>query len=566
MIETNLVELFAKSFKENWDKEAVEDYISQKRLTYGEYAAEIELLHITFRELGLQPGDVIAVCGKNSTAWSLAYMAALTYGIVIVPILDEFHPKDISHIVNHSEAMLFFCDSDIWRKMQFRDFEKLLGVVSLNDGLVIESKESVELSKVRENSKKLFADSYPEGFKPSNVNYIPRDKNALAELCYTSGTTSHTKGVMLSYNNLCGNVVFGRTNYEAKGITLKSTLCILPLAHTYGVAFNLLMQLEWGAKITFLGKIPSPNIILEACAKVKPTLLFLVPLVLEKIYKNKIAPILKKPVVAKLISLPVIGPIVYRVIGRKVYNLLGGSALNEVVIGGAAINAEVEEFFYKAKFPFLVGYGMTECAPLISYIRYEDFVPTSVGKALSGIMEVRICKENEEDETGEIQTRGENVMLGYYKEPEITAATFTEDNWLKTGDLGEIDSEGNIYIRGRSKTMLLGSSGENIYPEPIESMLQNMPFIQDCLILQRNKRLEAWVYPDYESMEKMAIPVEKLDEIMDDNRKTANSSLAKFESLAVIRISKEPFPKTPKRTIKRMDTIKMIEESLLNEK
>ncbi|MEG1635109.1 MAG: AMP-binding protein [Rikenellaceae bacterium] len=560
MFRENLVELYEESFKENWEKEAAKDYISSRQLTYGEYAAEIEKLHILYKEAGINIGDSIAVSGKNSIAWSLIYMSALTYGAVIVPILDEFHPKDITHIINHSDAKLFFCDDDLWAKINFHDFEKLYGVISLIDGKILDHKSTSDFNAIFHTIPNKFKAAHPNGFNRESVKYLVRDKNDLALLCYTSGTTSMTKGVMLTYNNLYGNVKFGRDNYQQRGITLKSTLCVLPLAHTYGAAFNLLVQLEWGAKITFLGKIPSPNIILEACKEAKPTLLFFVPLVFEKIYKNKIEPIIKKPFVARLLKTPLIGEMIYRVIGKKIYKILGGSSLYEVIIGGAAINSEVEAFFHRARFPFLVGYGMTECAPLISYRNHKEFVPTSVGLALPGIMEVRIDKENETDMTGEIQTRGMNVMLGYYKEPQITADSFTDDHWLKTGDLGETDASGNIYIKGRSKTMLLGTSGENIYPEPIESKLANMPFVAECIIVQHNNKLEAWIYPDIETKEKMSISDKKLIEIMNDNRKTLNHTLAKFEAISSINISQTPFPKTPKRTLKRYETIEIINE------
>lgn len=560
MLKENLVKLYEESFKKNWEKEAAKDYISGRQLTYGEYACEIEKLHILYREIGINVGDAIAVTGKNSIAWSLIYMSALTYGAVIVPILDEFHPKDITHIINHSDAKLLFCDDDIWSKMHFQDFEKLIGVVSLIDSKILEHQFSKDFETIFHSIPEKFNTLHPNGFKPDSINYLVRDKNDLALLCYTSGTTSMTKGVMLTYNNLCGNVIFGRDNFTKCGVTLKSTLCVLPLAHTYGAAFNLLVQLQWGAKITFLGKIPSPNIILEACKEAKPTLLFFVPLVFEKIYKNKIEPVITKPFIARLLKTPIIGDMIYRAIGKKIYKTLGGKSLYEVIIGGAAINAEVEAFFYRAKFPFLVGYGMTECAPLISYRNHKSFVPTSVGLALPNLMEVRIVKENETDEIGEIQTRGENVMLGYYKDAEATAATFTEDGWLKTGDLGEIDADGNIYIKGRSKTMLLGTSGENIYPEPIESKLSNMPFVSECIIVQHRNKLEAWVYPDMETKEKMEISDKKLVEIMNDNRKTLNHTLSKFEAISNIHISANPFPKTPKRTLKRYETIAIIEE------
>ena len=555
MLKENLVQLFEESFKKNWVKPALRNYSSGSELSYGELAETIAAYHLFYKEIGIAEGDPIAVSGKNSISWTMAYMSALTYGAVVVPILEEFHPRDITHILNHSNSKLLFCDNDIWKKMDSNDFKQLVGVISLNDDAVIDSRIA-DLDQKFANRSQLVKAAYKDGFTAEHVSYSVRDENELAVLCYTSGTTSMTKGVMLSYRNIWENVSYASMIFRNRNVDLKSTLCVLPLAHTYGTTFTLLLQLEYGAKITFLGRVPTPTLLVDACKDVKPTLLLLVPLVLEKIYKNKIVPQLQKPIMKKLLTLPFIGDKLYQIIGSKVKKTLGG-ALFEVILGGAAIDKEVESFFVKSKFPFLVGYGMTECGPLISYVPHEEFKLGSVGRILT-TMDIRIVPEKEGEEVGEIQVKGPNVMLGYYKDEEATAATFTEDGWLKTGDLGIVDAEGNIFIMGRSKTMLLGSSGENIYPEPIESKLSNLPFVSECLIFERNKKIEAWVYPDMEAKQRLNISDEKLVEIMNSNRKTLNSVLAKFEAIHAIKISPEPFLKTPKQTPKRLATQQML--------
>ncbi|HIS34773.1 MAG TPA: AMP-binding protein [Candidatus Avirikenella pullistercoris] len=550
MIKENFIKLFENSFKENWDKPALYDYLTGIEKSYGEMATKIARLHALYEKLKIRPGDKIALSGKNSSSWAIVFMATVTYGAVIVPVLEEFNHNDITHVLNHSDSLLLFCDVSIYKKLNLRDIPNIKGIISLEDMTVLEQRQGGELKRVVASVNALMRRKYPNGFSAQNIKYIDRDNSELAMISYTSGTTSLTKGVMLSANNLAGNTMFGINNYAKLGVKLTSSLCVLPLAHTYATAFNLLVQLVAGAKITFLGKIPSPNIVIEACRKVKPTLLFFVPLVMEKIYKIKIVPLLENKYFAFALRLPIIGKMLYRMIGRKMYKAFGGKT-EDIIVGGAAFNPEIEAFFHKTGLPFLVGYGMTECAPLISYIHHSEFVPTSVGKVLPGIMEVRISKEHENDEIGEIQVRGENVMIGYYKDEEATRNTFTEDGWLKTGDLGMIDKEGNIYIKGRSKTMLLGPSGENIYPEAIESKLGNMPLVAECIVVQNGTRLEAWVYPDYDTAEQIHLDPDKIPTIMEDNLKTLNSMLAKFERISAIKIAPEPFPKTPKRTIKR---------------
>ena len=561
MLKENYIKIYEDSFIRNWSKPALCDYLTQKRMTYGEMAAAIMRLHTLFRELHIKEGEKIALIGKNSSAWATVFLAVNTYGGVIVPILDEFNPVDIVHILKHSEAKLLFADEDIARKISIEETPELMGIVSLNGFSVIAEYGNSELLKIHDMLDNIIRKRYRSGYKPSHIRFAKRSNAELAMISYTSGTTSFTKGVMLSYNNLAGNVVFGMRNYRELGIKLERSLCVLPLAHTYGLAFSLLVHLAEGAEVTFLGKIPSPRIVTEACQAVRPNLLFFVPLILEKIYQAQIRPVIQKPIVAAALRVPLLNTIIYRAIGRKVYKALGGRA-EDIIIGGAALNSDVEAFFYKTKLPFLVGYGLTECAPLVSYIHHPLFVPTSVGKALPGLMQVKILKKHSHDDTGEIVVKGENVMMGYYKDPEATKKAFTSDGWLKTGDLGQIDREGNIYIKGRSKTLLLGPSGENIYPEAIESKLGNMPYVAECFVIQNGGgRLEGWVYPDYDAMKAAGIEPEQADELMAQNLKTLNQSLAKYEQLNTIRIASEPFPKTPKKTIKRYQAEELIRQN-----
>lgn len=555
MIKDNFIKIFENRFKESWESAAIEDYITKKCYTYQQLAQTIHSFHKLFEHAQIEKGDKIAVCGKNCTSWIVAYMSAITYGAVVVPILDEFNPYDLKHILEHSNAKIFFVDKSLATKLEFKDFDNIKMVISLSDFSLLHSHEN-------ENIADRYIDIITpkdEEFTKDMVSYADKDNSELTAIYYTSGTVSLTKGVMLTGNNLAGNVKFALDTYLEEG-KLKRSLVILPLAHAFGTAFDMLSHLAAGGKVTLLGKVPSPQILLKACQEVKPTLLFCVPLVLEKIYQSQIAPKISTPTMKILLKLPIISGMIYRKIGRKVYEALGATA-GEVIVGGAALNPDVEAFFRKASFPFMVGYGMTECAPLISYSGHKDFVLTSVGKILSGLMEIKIAKENNTDAMGEILVRGEHVMQGYYKDEEATKNTFTEDGWLKTGDLGYIDDEGNIYIRGRAKTMILSSNGENIYPEAIESKLNNLPLISESLVLQvPGGKINAYIYPDYELAETLGVSKYRVNSVMRDNRQTVNMLLSRYERISRIVILDEPMPKTPKRTIKRYIAEQMIIE------
>lgn len=475
-------------------------------------------------------------------------MATITYGAIVVPILQDFNPNDVHHIVTHSESVFLFTSDSIWETLEEERMTGLRGVFSLTDFRCLHQRDGETVQKFMKHMDESMQHTYPKGFQQEDVQYTTLSNDKVMLLNYTSGTTGFSKGVMLTGNNLAGNVTFGiRTELLKKG---DKVLSFLPLAHAYGCAFDFLTATAVGTHVTLLGKVPSPKILMKAFEEVKPSLIITVPLVIEKIYKNVIQPLISKKGMKWALSIPLLDNQIYGQIRKKLIEALGGR-FKEIIIGGAAMNPEVEEFFYKIKFPFTIGYGMTECGPLISYAPWDQFVPSSSGKILD-IMEARIYKENPEGETGEIQVRGENVMTGYYKNPEATQEVFTEDGWLRTGDLGTMDEAGNIFIRGRLKTMILSSSGQNIFPEEIEARLNNMPFILESLIIERNKKLVALVYADYEALDSLGLNTpDNLKTIMDENLKNLNDLVAAYEKVSQIQLYPTEFEKTPKRSIKR---------------
>lgn len=545
MIKENFIKLYENSFRENWDLPCYTNYGEPESYTYGEVAEEIAKLHLLFKHCSLRRGDKIAVIGKNNARWCIAYMATITYGAIIVPILQDFNPNDVHHIVNHSESVFLFTSDTIWENLEEERLTGIRAVFSLTDFRCLHQRDGETVQKFLKHIDQYMTDTYPKGFRKEDVLYTTLSNDKVMLLNYTSGTTGFSKGVMLTGNNLAGNVTFGiRTELLKKG---DKVLSFLPLAHAYGCAFDFLTATAVGTHVTLLGKVPSPKIIMKAFEEVKPNLIITVPLVIEKIYKNVIQPIISKKGMKWALSIPLLDNQIYGQIRKKLIDALGGR-FKEIIIGGAAMNPEVEEFFHKIKFPFTIGYGMTECGPLISYAPWDKFVPSSSGKILD-IMEARIYKENPEAETGEIQVRGENVMTGYYKNPEATQEVFTKDGWLRTGDLGTMDDEGNIFIRGRLKTMILSSSGQNIFPEEIEAKLNNLPFILESLVIERNKKLVALVYADYEALDSLGPNHEdNLKTIMDEN---LNNNVAAYEKVSQIQLYPTEFEKTPKRSIKR---------------
>lgn len=548
MIKENFIKLYEHSFKENWDLPCYTDYGEDTTFTYGQVAEEIAKLHLLFQHCSLRRGDKISIIGKNTSRWCIAYLATVTYGAIVVPILQDFKPNDVHHIVSHSESTFLFTSDNIWENLEEEALSGLRAVFSLTDFRCLHQRDGETVQKFMKNTDAAMKKHYPKGFHKENINYteLPNDKIML--LNYTSGTTGFSKGVMITGNNLAGNVTFGiRTELLKKG---EKVLSFLPLAHAYGCAFDFLTATAVGTHVTLLGKTPSPKILMKAFEEVKPNLIITVPLVIEKIYKNVIQPLINKRSMKWALNIPLLDSQIYTQIRKKLVDALGGR-FKEVIIGGAAMNPEVTDFFYKIKFPFTIGYGMTECAPLISYTPWNEFIPGSAGKILD-IMEVRIDSEDPYNITGEIQVRGENVMKGYYKNEEATREVFTEDGWLKTGDLGTIDANGFIYIRGRSKTMLLSSNGQNIFPEEIEAKLNNLPFVLESLVIERNKKLVALVYPDYDSLDSLGLNTpENLKTVMDENLKNLNKLVGNYEQVSKIQLYPTEFEKTPKKSIKR---------------
>ena len=548
MIQENFIKLYESSFKNNWELPALSDYSENNTLTYGRLAQEIKKLHIVFESCKLQKGDKIILIGKNNTKWCVVYLAAITYGAVIVPVLQDFNPNDILHIVNHSQSSLLFCSDAIWETLEEDKFDEIRGIFSLTDFRVLYQKEEESFHSIFPQAESDLIEKYPKGFNKEDVLYADVSNKEMLVLNYTSGTTGFSKGVMITGNNLAGNVTFAhRKQLLNRG---EKVVSFLPLAHAFGCAFEFLYALSEGCHITLLSKIPSPKVLMKAMSEIQPHIVISVPLILEKVYKNNLLPLLEKRTMRLALNVPILNTLMYHQIRKKLNDAFGGR-FHQVIIGGAPLNAEVESFLHKINFPFTVGYGMTECAPLISFDLHCDFIPTSCGQILD-IMEIRIDSPDPYTIAGEIQVRGENVMNGYYRNEEATRNVFTEDGWLKTGDLGTINKENRIFIRGRSKSMILGASGQNIYPEEIEAKLNNLPFVMESLIVSRNGKLVALVYPDYESVDSNeGVQNKYLSVIMEENRKNLNTMVAPYEHISEIQLYPTEFLKTPKRSIKR---------------
>jgi len=546
MIEQNFIRLYEKSFAENWDLKALTDF-NGGTFTYGEVARQVALLHVLYEGLGIKKGDKVAVFGKNSANWCIAFTSVFTYGAVVVPILSDFRPGDAHSIINHSDSVMLFADRQIMETLSEAEMKKVNAILSLDDFSMLSSKPSAAFQKAFDEKEALFEKKYGQDFSREHIHYAEVDNKEVVEINYTSGTTGFSKGVMLSGNSLAGNVEFARRSIELNAG--ERMLAILPLAHCYGCAFDFLFPLAVGVHVTILGKLPAVPVILKAFDQVKPHLIMFVPVFFEKLYKKRVLPTLEKPVMKVLTRIPGINSILYGAIRKKLYASFGGN-FREAVLGGAGLAEEVEVFFRKIKFPFTIGYGMTECGPLISYEGYATTRPGSSGKILD-IMELKIDSPDPYNEPGEILVRGENLMDGYYKNEEATKETIDEDGWLHTGDLGVTDRDGFIYIRGRIKNMLLGPSGQNIYPEEIEARLMNLPYISEAVVLMnKDHRLEALVYPDPDQVREDGVEG-VLAEKMEENRKAANEQVAAYETLQKIRIHETEFEKTPKRSIKR---------------
>ncbi len=545
MIETNFIKLYESSFQDNWDLKAFTNLYESTSLTYGEFAKEIARLHILFELMGVKKKDKIALIGKNHTSWASVFMATITYGAVIVPVLHEFHPNSMENIILHSDAKIIFIEMKIWNDLKNEKFYQPVFVIPTFEMIKGHSDATNDLLKRVDEQ---FALKYADGFKPTDIKYPHIHNETVICLNYTSGTTGFSKGVMLTANNYSGNILFAqRLNLLFRG---EKVVAFLPMAQAYGCAFDFLYSLSAGVHIHLLGKNISSQALMDAFLKVKPNLIITVPLIMEKIYQKRIQPIIKKTALKAMLKVPLLKRVVYAKIRKSLVSALGGN-FREVIVGGSALSKEAEDFLCRIKFPFTVGYGMTECAPLISYDSHLDFVQTSCGKVLEGIMKARIDSNYPHTAPGEIQVTGENVMKGYYNNPEATSAAFTEDGWLRTGDLGIIDRNNRLFIKGRLKTMILGANGQNVFPEEIEARLNNMPYIAESLIIKRKNRLVALVYPDFHEMEETDVSLEQLENIMNINRLEVNKKLAMYEQIGYVEIREEEFEKTPKKTIQR---------------
>ena len=548
MMKENTIKIFEESFRNNWDLPALSDYNSKQTLTYGDFAEQIARLHIIYKECGIKPGDRVALIGKNTPSWVVVFIGTITYGAVIVPILQEFNPRDAQHIINHSEASLLYASNAIWESFDFENMRHIRAAISLDNGNLLAQKDEETVDSALDNIDNLMQQAYPNGFTAAGINYIERGNDELMEINYTSGTTGFSKGVMLTGNNLAGNIVYGINSQLHR----RGTRCVsfLPLAHAYGCAFDMLTPLAVGSHITLLGRIPAPKVIVKAMQEIKPHLVICVPLVLEKIYSKMIVPMITKTKLRWALAVPYLDRKIYDQIRKRLVEAFGGN-FEEVIVGGAPFNAEVEEFLYKIKFPFTVGYGMTECAPLVSHTPWREFVLHSAGRVLPGIMECKILSDDPENIPGEICVKGENVMSGYFHNTEATDKVLHDDGWLHTGDMGTLSADGTIFIRGRLKTMLLSSNGQNIYPEEIEAKLNNMLYVSESLVVDRDHKLVALVYPDYDSMDRDGVTRDQLPAHLENVKTELNKLVAPYERISQIEIMVNEFEKTPKRSIKR---------------
>lgn len=545
-MEKSFIAFVEESIKKHWNLDALTDY-KGATLQYKDVARKIEKLHILLAESGIKPGDKVAVCGRNSSHWGVAFLAILTYGAVAVPILHEFKADNIHNIVNHSEARLLFVGDVVWESLNEAEMPLLEGIILMTDFTLLVCR-SKQLEYAREHLNELFGKKFPRNFRREHVSYRRDNPEELAVINYTSGTTSFSKGVMLPYRSLWAN-----TQFAFDVLTLKPgdrIVSMLPMAHMYGLAFEFLYEVACGCHVFFLTRMPSPKIIFQAFADVKPHIVIAVPLIIEKIIKKNVLPKLETLKMKVLLKVPIINDKIKATVREQMIQGFGGN-FYEVIFGGAAFNQEVEKLLKSIDFPYTVGYGMTECGPIICYEDWKRFKPGSCGKAAPR-MEVRIDSPDPQNIVGEILTRGDNVMLGYYKNPEATAQILDADGWLHTGDLGVMDEEGNVTIKGRSKNMLLGPSGQNIYPEEIEEKLNNLPFVAECIVIQQNdNKLVALIYPDFEDAYSQGMSDSDIEAAMEENRTTLNAELPAYSQISRIKIYPEEFEKTPKKSIKR---------------
>ena len=536
-----------KSIKDNWDKDALTDYLGAT-LQYHDVARKIEKLHILFENSGLKKGDKVALCGRNSSSWAVAFFATLSYGAVAVPVQNEFKPEQIYNIVNHSESKLLFVGDVVATTIDGEQMPQLEGIIYLPDFSLILSR-SESLTNARENLNALFGKKYPKFFRAEDVNYFKDEADDLALINYTSGTTGFSKGVMLSYRSVRSNLAWATADLKPHIKPGSKVLCMLPMAHMYGMICEFICQFSFGSHLYFLTRLPSPSLIAQACTDIRPAIIIAVPMVVEKIIRKNVFPKVQSTATRMLLKMPVVSKKVKERINAIVMEAFGGNAY-ELVTGGAALNKEIEDFLVSINFPVTSGYGATECGPMVTYSDYKDFVPGSCGTPVLN-MEVKIVSPDPANVPGEVITRGENVMLGYYKNEEATKEVLDKDGWYHTGDLGTMSADGHLFLRGRIKNMLLGSNGQNVYPEEIEDKLNSMSMVSECIVVQRGDKIVGLVYPDFDEAKEMGFSQSDLQEIMEQNRLELNNMLPSFCHLSAIELRDEEFAKTPKKSIKR---------------
>ena len=539
--------MIRQSIQDHWFLDSMSDY-GLFTFQYKDVARIIEKLHILFEQADIKPGDKIALCGRNLSRWGAAFFSILTYGAVAVPILHEFHPSQVHDIVNHSESKLLFVGDKVWPNLNADEMPDLQGIISLTDYSLLVCRND-KLAYARENLNRLFGEKFPSRFLPECLSYYKDQPDEMAVLNYTSGTTSNSKGVMIPYRALWSNCDFA---YKVLGDEIKAgdkVLSMLPMAHMYGMAFEFAFEFMKGVHVNFLTKVASPTILMRSLAEVKPRILIVVPLIIEKIVRKAVLPRIQDPKVRMLMNVPIIGDRIRKQVCDGLTQALGGN-FYELIIGGAALNQEIEQLLHEIGFHYSVGYGATECAPIITYNDWKDQVVGSCGRNVIH-QELRIDSPDPANIPGEILTRGLNVMLGYYKNEEATKAALDEDGWYHTGDLGVMNSQGNLFIKGRSKNMLLGANGQNIYPEEIEDKLSNMTLVSECLVVQKEDKLVGLVYPDQEQVKKLRLSQSDIESIMEQNRKDINPNLPSYAQLFSIKVMDTEFEKTPKKSIKR---------------
>jgi long-chain acyl-CoA synthetase len=540
------LEYFQNTTKRKWSDLAMKDLDGNTSYTYGELASEIARLHTTFRVLGIEPGDKIALCGRNCANWGVTFLAIETYKAVAVSILPDFTGEGIHTLVNHSEAKLLYCGPNVLKKIDAKEMPGLTAMIFMDDfSLKYAANEEVE--KKYATVDEVFKKEWPNGVTAQDLNYPTDNADEVALINYTSGSTGNPKGVMISHKNLSGNIDFAVK--EIPHQEGDKVLSMLPIAHMFGLMFEFLYQVCDGAEVYFLTKAPTPTTLIKAFAQVHPFMILTVPLVIEKIIKGKVLPVINKPVMKVLWNTPGIKSLLHKKVSNTLLQVFGGK-LRFLIIGGAALNEEVEKCMHDMHFPYCVGYGMTECAPLITYEKWQKYLYRSCGKGIVG-MDLRIDSEDPTKKEGELQVRGVNVMMGYYKNEQASKEAFTEDGWMRTGDLGIIDKDGNLFLRGRSKNMLLGPSGQNIYPEEIEDKLNSLPLVLESVVVQRDQKLVALVYPDNSDAGKKLLAGRNIFDVMEANRKELNKQIPQYSQVSAIEVVDKEFEKTPKRSIKR---------------